>query len=129
MTDDDLDQICVRDPAIRGGTPVVRGTRVGLFEVAEEAKHETVEAMLAAYPSLTARMLRAACEYAARHPEHAPTPAKPRDVPGAQVTTYLVSGLESRLEFPDAKWERIESVEEFTKDAREHLDKLDKLDG
>jgi hypothetical protein len=89
------------------------------------AQHDTIQAVVEAYPWLTTDQVERARAYAALHPELAPAPYERRDVPGAQVTTYLLSDLEGRLKLPASKWEPIESVEDFTKDAREYLDKLD----
>lgn len=56
----------VRDAAICGGEPVLRGTRVTLRTVlARLAEGDSVEEVLAAFPSLTAEDVRAAIAFAA----------------------------------------------------------------
>ncbi len=58
----------VIDPEIRGGLPVMRGTRIGVYEVADLCKVETVHDILAGFPSLTQKHLEHASLYAKAHP-------------------------------------------------------------
>jgi uncharacterized protein (DUF433 family) len=54
----------IRDPAICGGEPVFRGTRVTLRTVlASLAAGDTVEAILADFPSLKAEDVKAAISF------------------------------------------------------------------
>jgi uncharacterized protein (DUF433 family) len=78
----------VSDPAIRGGLPVIKGTRIGVYEIAAMLEHEPDEAdFLEEYPTLKAEDLKLSRIYAAayprrgrppRHPWH--TSQKPREV-------------------------------------------------
>jgi uncharacterized protein (DUF433 family) len=52
------------DPEVRGGTPVIEGTRIPAQLVAEIAEEESADAVLALYPSLSADDVRAAVEWA-----------------------------------------------------------------
>jgi uncharacterized protein (DUF433 family) len=55
-----------RDPAICGGQPVVKGTRVLLKTILGYLAHgETVEAILRDFPSLTPEDIRAVIAFAA----------------------------------------------------------------
>jgi uncharacterized protein (DUF433 family) len=67
----------VRDPAICGGQPVVRGTRVLVRVVLANLAHgATVEAILHDYPSLTEDDVRAVIAFAAAAAaEDLPAPA------------------------------------------------------
>lgn len=76
----DYQQRIVRDKATCGGEPVFRGTRVTLRTVlASLASGDTVEEILADFPSLTAEDVRAAIPFAAASTEEdLPVPAAPR---------------------------------------------------
>lgn len=57
----------VRDPAVCGGEPVFKGTRVSLRTMlASLAEGDSVDEILRAYPSLTADDVRAAIAFAAQ---------------------------------------------------------------
>ena len=57
------------DPSIRGGEPVVRGTRVPVYRLAElKALAVGDDVLLADHPSLTPDLLRDALRYAELHP-------------------------------------------------------------
>ncbi|WP_339759002.1 DUF433 domain-containing protein [uncultured Sulfitobacter sp.] len=58
----------VFDPEVRGGMPVLRGTRVGVYEVADLCNQEPVANILANFPSLSASHLKQARLYASAHP-------------------------------------------------------------
>jgi len=58
----------VSDPRIRGGLPVVRGTRIGVYEIADLCRAETDEDILEQFPSLTGTLLEHAKLYANAHP-------------------------------------------------------------
>lgn len=58
----------VCNPEIRGGLPVMRGTRIGVYEVADLCKVETVDDILANFPSLTEKHLEQASLFAKAHP-------------------------------------------------------------
>ena len=61
-----LSDLIVRDPAICGGQPVFRGTRVTLRTVlASLADGDTVEQIVASFPTLTHEQVRSAIAFAA----------------------------------------------------------------
>ncbi|AFO92743.1 DUF433 domain-containing protein [Phaeobacter inhibens] len=62
--------IVVADPDIRGGMPVLRGTRIGVYEIADISKHETEHWLLKNFPSMTVERLQQAMLYAKAHPLH-----------------------------------------------------------
>jgi len=70
----------IRDPEICGGQPVFKGTRFLLRTVlAGLAAGETIEAILAGYPSLLPADVQAAIAFAAASAEKdLPVPATPR---------------------------------------------------
>ena len=70
----------VSDPAVRGGEPVVAGTRVPVHMLAElGAQGATREELLQDYPSLTPESLEAALLYARMYPRR----GRPRRAPWA----------------------------------------------
>lgn len=75
-----LDEFFERNPAICGGQPVFRGTRILLRTVlASLADGDTSDDILAAFPTLTLEQLRAAIAFAASSAqEDLPVPGLPR---------------------------------------------------
>ena len=69
-----------RDPRVRGGETVIKGTRVTLRTVlASVAEGATVEEILADFPSLSEEDVRAAIAFAAASAEEdLPVPGTPR---------------------------------------------------
>jgi uncharacterized protein (DUF433 family) len=69
----------IRDPQVCGGQPVFKGTRVLLRTVlAGLAAGETIEAILAGYPTLQAADVQAAIAFAAASAEEdLPVPSTP----------------------------------------------------
>jgi uncharacterized protein (DUF433 family) len=66
------------DPEIRGGEPVVRGTRIPVYMLADlERAGETRERILEDYPALNARLLEDALLYASLNPRR----GRPRAAP------------------------------------------------
>jgi len=68
------------NPHIRGGEPVIRGTRIGVYEVAamaNGASEEEIEEILAGYPTLKREHLDLARMYAAAHPRRGRPPKHP----------------------------------------------------
>jgi uncharacterized protein (DUF433 family) len=58
------------EPGIRGGEPVVRGTRVPVYLLADlQSKGVSSEEILADYPSITPEALRAAITWSKLHPK------------------------------------------------------------
>ncbi len=70
----------VTDPKIKGGKPVIAGTRIAVDLILEKlAAGETVADLLEAHPRLTEEAIRAALAYAAavlRQEEIFPLPAE-----------------------------------------------------
>jgi uncharacterized protein (DUF433 family) len=65
----DRDAFIVVDDAIKGGTPVIRGTRMTVYAVLGRIDHgDTIEDILADNPDLTRDALAAAIIYARTHP-------------------------------------------------------------
>lgn len=56
------------NPDIRGGLPVMRGTRIGVYEAADLCKVEAVHFILENFPPLTEEHLELASLYAKAHP-------------------------------------------------------------
>ena len=76
------DAFITRDPAICGGQPVIRGTRVLLRTVlASLAEGDTVEQILRSFPTLTEDAVRAVIAFAAASAEEdlpvSPAPSIP----------------------------------------------------
>ncbi len=69
----------IRDPEVCGGEPVFKGTRVPLRTVlASLAEGDTIDQILADFPSLAPEDLRSAIAFAAASAEEdLPTPAAP----------------------------------------------------
>lgn len=68
----------VSDPEIRGGMPVIKGTRIGAHEIAAMLAQETNEAeFLQDYPTLKAEDLEVARIYAAAYPRRGRPPRHP----------------------------------------------------
>jgi uncharacterized protein (DUF433 family) len=61
--------LVVEDPAILGGTPVIRHTRIPVYDVAASvAAGLPMDRILAAYSGLTGEMVELAALYATLHP-------------------------------------------------------------
>ncbi len=75
----EYDQIIVRDPAICGGQPVIKGTRVPLHTIlASLADGDGIDDILRDYPSLSRRDIEAVIAFAANSAmEDLPTPGIP----------------------------------------------------
>jgi len=70
--------LVVEDPEILGGVPVVRNTRIPVYDVAASARAGTsTDRLLAAYPGLTAKDVELAILYAEANPQR----GRPRRVP------------------------------------------------
>lgn len=79
----------VEDPGILSGTPVLRGTRVPVYDVAATVeKGISIERILEAYPSLDAEKVALAALYARAVPLRG-RPRQPRRPPGATVISRL----------------------------------------
>jgi uncharacterized protein (DUF433 family) len=73
------------DPEILSGTPVVRGTRIPVYDVAASvASGIPAERILAAYPALDAQAIDLAVTYAAANPPRGRPRATPR-IDGVEV--------------------------------------------
>lgn len=64
------------DPGIKGGEPVIRGTRIGVRAVAQRIEHgDTVQTLTEDYPHIPAEAFQTAYTYAKAHPRRGrPTP-------------------------------------------------------
>ena len=62
----------VENPNMRGGIPTIRGTRVGVYEVAGYAENESMDEILRHYPTLTRKDLEAAAMFAKAFPRQTP---------------------------------------------------------
>jgi uncharacterized protein (DUF433 family) len=82
----DADALVVSEPEIRGGEPVLRGTRVPVYVIADlVAQGAEPGELLEDYPSLDADMIRAALAYAETNPRRGRPPSAPwRDTPSAR---------------------------------------------
>jgi len=70
--------VVVSDPEIRGGEPVIRGTRVPVYLIADlMSQGADAREILEDYPSLTANTVRSALAYAQTHPRR----GRPRKAP------------------------------------------------
>ena len=58
----------VKDPGVRGGIPVVRGTRISVHEVADALAVDGLETTLADFPALSREDVEASALYAKAHP-------------------------------------------------------------
>jgi uncharacterized protein (DUF433 family) len=68
----------VCDPEIRGGLPVIKGTRIGVYEVAAMLDQgETEEEFLEGYPTLKREQLELSKMYAAAYPRRGRPPRHP----------------------------------------------------
>ena len=65
--DDALRRI-VADPGVRGGLPVVRGTRINVYEIADAISKDRMEITLEDFPALSREDAEAAVLYAMAHP-------------------------------------------------------------
>lgn len=73
------DGLIIRDPAICGGEPVIRGTRVTLRTIlASLAAGDATEEILADFPTVSVKQLRAVIAFAAAAAQDdLPTPGVP----------------------------------------------------
>lgn len=70
--------LVVSDPEIRGGEPIIRGTRVPVYLIADLMKQgASVKELLEDYPALTTQTLRSALAYTETHPRR----GRPRKAP------------------------------------------------
>ena len=71
-------KMVTEDPEIRGGEPCIRGTRIGVYEVARMLEQgATEEELLAGYPSLRRGHLKLARIYALAYPRRGRPPRHP----------------------------------------------------
>lgn len=82
-------KMVVRSPSIRGGEPLIRGTRIGVYEVAamvEQASEREIEEILSGYPTLKREHLELARVYAVAHPRRGRPPKHPWHRMGAEAS-------------------------------------------
>jgi uncharacterized protein (DUF433 family) len=71
------DQWIEIDPSIKGGEPVIRGTRIGVRAIAQRLDHgDTIEILAEDYPQVPAEAFLTAYTYARAHPRRG-RPVKP----------------------------------------------------
>jgi uncharacterized protein (DUF433 family) len=71
------DQWIETDPSIKGGEPVIRGTRIGVRAIAQRLDHgDTIEILAEDYPQVPAEAFLTAYTYARAHPRRG-RPVKP----------------------------------------------------
>jgi len=84
----------ISDPGIRGGLPVIRGTRIGVYEIADFCKAETDDYILEQFPSLTLKLLEHAKLYANAHPlPRRPGPSDRPLLPGIKTRVITTNRL------------------------------------
>ena len=70
------------DPQIRGGTPVITGTRIGVHGLADRvADGDTIESLLEDYPTVPLEALETAVEFARLNPRRGRPVRKPWQAP------------------------------------------------
>ncbi len=80
--------LVVEDVAILGGTPVIRDTRLPIYDIAASvAAGLSTERILAAYPGLTAEAVELVALYAEANPQR----GRPRRSPALSTGTVIVS--------------------------------------
>lgn len=57
-----------QNPEIRGGIPIIRGTRISVYEIVDSLLSDGLESVLEDYPSLTHEDVDAAKLYVKMHP-------------------------------------------------------------
>jgi uncharacterized protein (DUF433 family) len=83
--------IVVMDPEILSGTPVIRGTRVPVYDIAASiASGIPVERILAAYPSLKRKHVELAALYVEANPQRGRPRPKAILPPNAKVVTKRI---------------------------------------
>jgi uncharacterized protein (DUF433 family) len=95
-----LEKACaqvIADPEILSGTPVIKGTRVPVYDVAASvAAGIPMEEILSSYPSLNREQVELAALYAEAHP--------PREAPGRRASlppgTKIISSSRRKLRSP-----------------------------
>ena len=65
----DASRRIIEDPGIRGGMPIVRGTRIGVYEIADALAADGMEMTLEDFPALSREDVNAAALYAKAHPK------------------------------------------------------------
>lgn len=89
----------VEDPDIRGGIPTIRGTRIGVYQIAGLRKNEDMDTILEHYPRLRREDVEAAELYAKAYPK----PRQKRLTPIQRLKYYPGARLISHatVELPD----------------------------
>jgi uncharacterized protein (DUF433 family) len=76
----------IADPEILSGTPVIKGTRVPVYDVAASiAVGIPMEEILSSYPSLNREQVELAALYAEAHPPHEAPGRRTALPPGAKI--------------------------------------------
>jgi uncharacterized protein (DUF433 family) len=86
----------ITDPEILSGTPVIKGTRVPVYDVAASVVAGIpVEEILACYPSLNHEQVELAALYAEAHPPRETPRRRVALPPGAKIISYSRRKLRS----------------------------------
>lgn len=84
-----LEKACaqvIADPEILGGTPVIKGTRVPVYDVAASvAAGVSMEEILASYPSLNREQVELGALYAEAHTSREEPRRRTAPPPGAKI--------------------------------------------
>ena len=64
----DVRRCIVEDPEVRGGLPVVYGTRISVYEIADALSSDGLEITLEDFPALSREDVEAAALYAREYP-------------------------------------------------------------
>ena len=90
----------VEDPEIRGGIPTIRGTRIGVYQLAGLRENEDMETILEHYPWLSREDVDAAALYAKAYPKSCRKRLTPlqrlKYYPGARLVSHTVMELPRR---------------------------------
>ena len=65
----DVRRCIVEDPEVRGGLPVVYGTRISVYEIADALSSDGLEITLEDFSALSREDVEAAAFYARAHPQ------------------------------------------------------------
>lgn len=87
----------VEDPDIRGGIPTIRGTRVGVYEIAGLRLNEEIDTILEHYPRLRRKDVEAASLYAKAYPIRRSKPIteaqRAKAYPGSRLVSETIMNL------------------------------------
>jgi uncharacterized protein (DUF433 family) len=97
--DDALRRI-TEDPDVRGGLPVIRGTRISVYEIADALSSDGMENAQADFPALSREDIEAAALFAKARPRTGRPPAGSRS---RRLVTQKTIGITGRDRRPDKR--------------------------